>query len=29
VVIKTVAVRKQLAGWIMASPPSLPRPERR
>ena len=25
VVIKTVTVRKQLAGWIMASPPSLPR----
>ena len=25
VAIKTVAVRKQLAGWIMASPPSLPR----
>jgi hypothetical protein len=25
VVIKTVTVRKKLAGWIMASPPSLPR----
>jgi hypothetical protein len=25
VVIKTVTVRKQLAGWIMPSPPSLPR----
>jgi hypothetical protein len=24
-VIKTVTVRKKLAGWIMASPPSLPR----
>jgi hypothetical protein len=24
-VIKTITVRKQLAGWIMASPPSLPR----
>jgi hypothetical protein len=24
-VIKTVTVRKQLAGWIVASPPSLPR----
>ena len=24
-VIKTVTVRKQLAGWITASPPSLPR----
>jgi hypothetical protein len=29
VVIKTVTVRKQLAGWIMAWPPSLPRPKRR
>jgi hypothetical protein len=25
VAVKTVTVRKQLAGWIMASPPGLPR----